>query len=195
MSSRVASHRSGCSVASAVVPTAIWNVGQHFDVHDASSMWTIDRLMRCTASTSSSCVGARSTLTRRPGRRGASGATEGLDQLAEQVSGLVEVGDAFGPQALPSPVEQRVALHAAVEVRLQRAPGRHDATAADRQHTYREAVVPTRSPASEAQHGQLPAERPSVASGTGGAAAGSRTEPASRSARLPPLLVCQPWQQ
>ena len=54
--------------------------------------------MRRTASTSSSCVGARSTLTRRPRRRARS-VTERLDQFAEQVGGLVDVGDAFRPHA------------------------------------------------------------------------------------------------
>ena len=66
-------------------------------------MWMIESLMRRTASTSSSCVGARSTLTRSPRRRGAFAATERLDQFAEQVGGLVDVGDAFRPHALPSP--------------------------------------------------------------------------------------------
>src|SRR6476620_1048188 len=58
-------------------------------------------------------------------------APERLDQFAEQVGGLVDVGDAFRPHTLPSPAEQHVAVHAAAEVALPRATRGDDAPAAD----------------------------------------------------------------
>src|SRR5687767_9394293 len=87
---------------------------QGVDVHAAESMLMIESLMRRTAS--KFLVGRLPVnVDSEAEAAGRVGPTEVLDQLAEQVGGLVDVGHALGPHALPSAIGQHVALHAAVE--------------------------------------------------------------------------------